>query len=60
MGSPPLNCLPNTLNRERALGKERKPVLKHMVTDFASPLMASYAISVDVSTSFRYVLLAYP
>jgi hypothetical protein len=31
-----------------------------MVTDFASPLMASYAISVDVSTSFRYVLLAYP
>ena len=41
MGRPPLNCLPKTLNRERALGKDRKPVLKHMVTEFASPFMAS-------------------
>jgi hypothetical protein len=41
MGRPPLNCLPKTLKRERALGNERKPVLKHMVTDLASPSMAS-------------------
>lgn len=45
LGRPPLNCLPKTWNRLSALGNERKPVLKHIVTAAASALIASYAMS---------------